>query len=43
MDYAPTTCDKRVAQTMMNYLSDDGEFGNLQVEALVLVGRQMRL
>ena len=29
MDYASTTpCDKRVAQTMMNYLSDDGEFGN---------------
>ena len=29
MDYASTTpCDKRVAQSMMNYLSDDGEFGN---------------
>jgi len=29
MDYASTTpCDKRVVQTMMNFLSEDGEFGN---------------
>jgi cysteine desulfurase len=29
MDYASTTpCDKRVVKTMMNFLSEDGEFGN---------------
>ena len=29
MDYASTTpCDKRVVETMVKYMTDEGEFGN---------------